>query len=91
MVSYLCETHPTGRNYLALIASDDMIHWEKVSDLLNYSHLPEKDVGFQYVTFLIEGDDLIYDSRTAFNGAHNFHDANYATFHRVKNFRNLLT
>lgn len=91
MVSYLCETHPTGRNYLALIASDDMIHWEKVSDLLNYSHLPEKDVGFQYVTFLIEGDDLIYDSRTAFNGAHNFHDANYATFHRVKNFRKLLT
>ena len=90
MVSYLCESHPSGRNWLALIASDDLWHWEKVCDLLNYSHLPEKDVGFQYVTFLIEGDDLIYDSRTAWGGAHNFHDANYATFHRVKNFREML-
>ncbi len=36
-----------------------------------------------------EGDDIIYLCRTALNGAHNFHDSNYSTFHRIKNFRNI--
>ncbi len=42
--------------------------------------------GFQYVDWLFDGDDLIFVSRTAYNGAHNYHDANHLTFHRVKNF-----
>ena len=44
-------------------------------------------LGFQYVSFEFDGGDIIYQSRTAFNGAHNFHDSNYATFHRIKDFR----
>ena len=47
--------------------------------------------GFQYVDWLFDGDDLVVVSRTAFDdaegGAHNYHDANYLTFHRVKDFR----
>ena len=37
-----------------------------------------------------EGDDLVYLCRTALNGAHNYHDANYSTFHRLSHFRDLL-
>jgi hypothetical protein len=45
------------------------------------------------VDWLFEGDDLIAACRTAYDdeegGAHNFHDANFLTFHRFKNFRRL--
>ena len=36
-----------------------------------------------------DGDDIIALSRTAFDGARNFHDANYFTFHRIADFRQL--
>ena len=39
--------------------------------------------------WLFEGDDIIAVSRTAFNNANNAHDANYFTFHRIHNFREL--
>ena len=42
-----------------------------------------KDVGFQYVDFFFEGEKLLYLCRTALNGAHNYHDANYSTFHSL--------
>ena len=84
LVSYLTEEHPDGRNWLVLIRSDDLIHWEKVMDVFDYRHLPAKDVGFQYVDFFFEGDEILYLSRTAWNGAHNFHDANYSVFGRLK-------
>jgi hypothetical protein len=55
-------------------------------------HHPERQRhGFQYVDWLFDGDDLVVVSRTAFDdvegGAHDYHDANYLTFHRVKDFR----
>jgi len=44
------------------------------------------------VDWVFEGDDIIFVSRTAFDddltGAHNAHDANYLTFHRIQDFRN---
>ncbi len=43
-------------------------------------------VGFQYVDWLFDGNDIIAVSRTAFNGARNYHDANHLTFHRVRDF-----
>ena len=36
-----------------------------------------------------EQDDIIYVLRTAYGGAHNFHDSNRITFHRVRDFRKL--
>jgi hypothetical protein len=33
------------------------------------------------------GPDIVAVSRTAWDGSHNFHDANYLTLHRVPNFR----
>ena len=90
IVSYLDANHPKGRNQLSLIASDDMEHWSLVRHIWDYSHLPDSEVGFQYVNFIIEGDDIILTSRTAFNGANNYHDANYNVFQRLEGFREWL-
>lgn len=87
---YLCEEHPDGRNWLALIASDDLEHWEKVLDLFDYRDMPAADIGFQYVDFMIAEDDILFLTRTAWNGAANFHDANYSLFTRIRAFRNYL-
>ncbi|MBN1293139.1 MAG: exo-alpha-sialidase [Candidatus Latescibacteria bacterium] len=77
------------RNTLALISSSDLKNWT-VNSILLY-HPDVEKTGFQYVDWLFAGDDIIAVSRTAFDdgigGAHNCHDANYFTFHRVKNFR----
>lgn len=43
-------------------------------------------VGFQYADWIFIGDDILAVSRTAINGAYNFHNANYITFHKFKNF-----
>ena len=81
---------PAGiRNALALVCSSDLYQWEQRCVLL--SHPDTKKHGFQYVDWLFDGDDLIAAGRTAFDdlegGAHNFHDANFLTFHRIANFR----
>ena len=81
---------PGQRNVLAMVSSRDMVHWEVAKNLLDYRHMDAGKVGFQYIFFLIDGDDIIYLSRTSINNAHNYHDANYQTFHRIKNFRNFL-
>ena len=83
---------PAGiRNTLALTSSPDLRRWTVQTILLH--HPDTKTHGFQYVDWLIEGDDLIAACRTAFDddlgGAHNFHDANFLTFHRWINFRRL--
>ena len=83
------EQIPGARNLLSLLKSIDLEHWEVVTDLLDYTQEDHKTVGFQYVSFLFDDDDLLYLSRTAFNGAQSFHDNNYITFHRVSNFRKL--
>lgn len=79
------------RNTLALISSPDLRRWDINCVLVH--HPDTKTHGFQYVDWLFDGDDIIAASRTAYDdglgGAHNFHDANFLTFHRVKDFRNL--
>ena len=79
-----------ARTILSLISSADLEHWSVLCDLVNYENADPHKVGFQYVSFLFDGSDLLYLSRTAFNGAQNFHDNNYLTFDRVSDFRNLL-
>ena len=80
---------PRARNLLSLLRSADLEHWEVAMDLLDHRHEDVHQVGFQYVDFEIEGDDIRYLCRTAINGAHNFHDSNYCVFHRIPNFREL--
>ena len=77
------------RNKLVLKSSSDLKNWA-VRQVLLY-HPDVKNHGFQYVDWQFEGRDIIYLSRTSydddFGGANNYHDANYLTFHRIKNFR----
>ena len=79
------------RNLLSLAYSKDLETWHVLEDLIDGTDYDPKNVGFQYVSFCFDGDDIVYLSRTAFNGAQNYHDNNYVTFHRVKNFRVFLT
>ena len=76
---------PAGRNVLALTSSSDLRTW-KVETLL-HRHADSQNHAWQYVDWLFDGDDLVAVSRTAWDGSHNFHDANYLTFHRIANFR----
>lgn len=81
------------RNNLALVSSTDLNEWKLEKIVL--SHPDEVKHGFQYVDWLIEGNDIIFVSRTAFEdasgGAKNNHDANFLTFHRLKDFRELMS
>lgn len=90
VASFALDEPKTTRNLLSLICSDDLKHWTLVTHLIDCREEDPRQVGFQYVSFIIDGDDILYLSRTAYNGAHNFHDANYQTFHRLKNFRTLI-
>ena len=79
------------RNLLSLLASRDLIHWDVICDLFDDRDGDPKQVGFQYVDFEMEGEDLIYLCRTALNGANSYHNSNYITFHRIPGFRALQT
>ena len=80
---------PRMRSVLALTVSGDGYDWRVAKILLDYSALDPGTVGFQYTSFIFDGNDILYLTRTAFNGAHNFHDANCQTFGVVRNFRAL--
>jgi hypothetical protein len=90
IISRRIDEPKTARNLLSLVASDDLKNWHLVCDLIDRRYDDPAMVGFQYIDFEIEGEDIIYLSRTAMNNAKNYHDANYSTFHRVENFRKLL-
>jgi len=77
-------------NIASLAISRDLRQWKIVKDLINASGEAPEEVGFQYILHIPLGDDLLYVSRTACNHAHTFHDSNCITFHREKNFRELL-
>jgi hypothetical protein len=87
--------YPTQRNVLFLNASKDLINWRHVKTLLeddlDLSHEESiRQTGFQYVDWQFDGNDIIYAVRVAYDGAHNFHDANRITFHKIENFRENL-
>lgn len=77
------------RNTLALFSSPDLKTWNFHKILLEHPDVTKH--GFQYVDWLFSGKDILFLSRTAFDdgvgGAHNNHDANFLTFHKIRNFR----
>ncbi len=79
------------RNTLVLKSSPDLKNWTVHKILLEHPDVEKH--GFQYVDWQFDGRHIIFLSRTAyddeFGGANNFHDANFLTFHRIKNFRKL--
>jgi hypothetical protein len=84
-----CEERIHRRNLLSLMRSTDLENWEVVCDLIDKRSEDINKVGFQYVDFEFEGDDIIFVCRTSQNGADTYHNSNYITFHKINNFRNL--
>ncbi|MPN00487.1 hypothetical protein SDC9_147682 [bioreactor metagenome] len=81
---YAVGNQAPGRKILSLFTSKDLIHWEFDRDIVNYEEMDKEKIGYQYPAFVFDGDDMLLLSRTAFNGAHSFHDSNYQTFYRIK-------
>ena len=73
-----------------MLVSENARDWRVAWDEIDMRGIDHTLIGFQYVSMEIDGDDLIYQCRTAMNGAHNYHDSNYATFHRIRNFRDRI-
>lgn len=81
------------RSILTLISSKNLRKWEIQSIVL-----ATEDVnlhGFQYVDWQFEGEDIVFVSRTGYDdeygGAKSYHDTNFITFHRIKNYRKSKT
>ena len=80
-----------SRNTLVLFSSPNLREWTERCVLL---HHPDREKhAFQYPDWIVEGDDLLVASRTAYDdglgGAHRAHDANVLTFHPFGKFREL--
>lgn len=73
---------------MALASSKDLRNW--IVERIILHHPDIKKHAFQYVDWLFEGEDIIAVSRTAYDdglgGAANYHDANFITFHRIRDF-----
>lgn len=82
-----------ARNHLGVISSPDLRSWTQHQVLLEHQG-EDAFHAFQYIDWIVDGDDILYASRTAgddeFGGAKNFHDSNYITVHRWQNFRTSL-
>jgi len=80
------------RNAVVLTSSADLKTWQIHKTILESEDV--KRTGFQYIDWCVEGDDIVAISRTAYDdgvgGAHDCHDANFITFHRVRGFRSHL-
>jgi hypothetical protein len=80
------------RNVLMLASTADLRVWRDESIVLRWRQgqiLAGSDrVAWQYLDWQFDGEDLIAVSRTSWGGQ-TYHNANYMTFHRVKNFRAL--
>lgn len=83
--------NPGGlRNTVGLVSSTDLKNWNL--ERIVIQHEDYINVGFQYVDWVVDGNDIISLMRTAFpepdgTPANNFHDSNYMMFYRVKDFR----
>lgn len=83
------------RNTLSLIASEDLIHWQHVRTIIqDNSPMTWQEsmvnTGFQYVVWQFDGRDILFISRTAYDGAMNYHDSNRITFHRLPHYVDIL-
>ena len=85
--------HAQIRNTLTLYSTTDLQHWDLEKILIHSNDVSHN--AWQYPSFVIDGDDLLIASRTAFKTAQDQHDpprghdSNLLTFHRLEGFRHL--
>ena len=79
---------PKRRNELLLMSSKNIEKWTVEKTLFDYENNGWYEdfmkTGFQYVDFLFHEDYIFFVSRTAINGARNYHDSNCITFHKTR-------
>jgi hypothetical protein len=73
------------RRFLMLMYGQDGLNWLPAGCIAQAARLGQS---FMYPRPVVDGDDLVVLSRTSVN-APNHHDADHATFHRVRDFRKL--
>ena len=77
------------RNTAAMLSSKDLRTWRTERVFLHSPHVDYE--AFQYLSFAVDGDDLVVAARTAFamDGRRppRGHDSNLVTFHRIPRFR----
>jgi hypothetical protein len=73
------------RRILMLSYSLDALNWFQAGCIAKAEKMSKS---FMYPSMVIDGDDIALISRTS-RDSDNFHDADLATFHRVRNFRSL--
>jgi len=79
------KTGGNDRRFLMLMYGLDGLNWFPAGCVAQASSLSQS---FMYATPVIDGDDLAIIARSSIRGP-NQHDADTATFHRVRNFRQL--
>lgn len=81
------------RNTLALMYSSNLTDWQVKGIVLHHPDVSHH--GFQYADFHFECNDIVFVSRTAHDdeegGADSQHNANFFTFHRIKNYATYTT
>jgi hypothetical protein len=85
VVRYASGLGGNDRRFLMLLYGIDGLNWFQAGCI---AQAPKISQSFMYARPVIDGDDLAIIARSSVN-APNQHDADYATFHRVKGFRKL--
>lgn len=79
------------RCVLSLSVSDDLVNWKLVEAILYDDHLNYWDdtllkVGYQYVDFVFDGDNIVMVVRESWGDSANYHDANRFTSYILKDY-----
>ena len=83
--SYASGLGGNDRRFLMLLYGLDGLNWFQAGCIAQAGKISQS---FMYARPVIDGDDLAIIARSSIH-APNQHDADHATFHRVKNFRSL--
>lgn len=84
-VRYASGLGGNDRRFLMLMYGIDGLNWFQAGCI---AQAPKVSQSFMYARPVIDGDDLAIIARSSID-APDQHDADYATFHRVKDFRSL--
>lgn len=82
------------RNTGTLFSSRDLVHWDLEKIFIHSDNVAHH--AWQYFNFVVDQDDLLVASRTAFKTAQDTydtprgHDSNLLTFHRISNYASLI-
>lgn len=85
------------RAVLGLVVSDDLVNWKVADTLLVDRNMTDtmtsiSSCGYQYVDYVIEGNDLLFVVRENDGGGsvRYCHEAPYCTFYRISDYRSLI-